>query len=249
MLHPKKVGTLPVAGSDKEKRTNEIKIAIPLLDSIDIKGKTITGDALLTQRGLARYLVEQRQAHYHFTAKGNQKQLLEDIDFFFKSSNNRPAFISDSSCDHGRVETRKIWVTTELNDYLDFPHVGQAFKIERINFNKKTGKETREVAHGLTSKTPDLASAEQVLMDNRGHWCIENSCHYIIDWNYDEDRSRISKGFGPENVTRIRRFAVGLIKSKHVRNVAQKMRQLAFNSRHVLDYLKITGNAHRKCAL
>jgi hypothetical protein len=41
MLHPKKVGTLPVDGSDKEKQTNEIKIAKPLLDPIDIKGKSL----------------------------------------------------------------------------------------------------------------------------------------------------------------------------------------------------------------
>jgi len=79
VLHSKKVGTLPVEGSDKEKQTNEIKIAIPLLDSIDISGKTITADALLTQRKLATYLVEQRNAHYHFTVKANQKQLMEDI--------------------------------------------------------------------------------------------------------------------------------------------------------------------------
>lgn len=244
MLHPKKVGTLPVAGSDKEKQTNEIKIAIPLLDSINIQGKTITADALLTQRRLAQYLVTERSAHYHFTAKGNQKQLLEDIAFFFNSTNRKPDYSACSSCDHGRIETRNIWVTTKLNEYLDFPHVGQAFKVERITYNKKNGKETREMAHGITSKTPDLASAEQILKDNRGHWSIENSCHYIIDWNYDEDRSRISKGYGPENMTRIRRFAVGLIKSKGVRSVAQKMRQLSFNIRSVFDFLKMTGNTH-----
>ncbi len=171
---------------------------------------------------------------------------MEDIAFFFDSTNDKPAFSTCDSCDHGRIETRNIWVTTKLNEYLEFPHVGQAFRVERISYNKKTGKETRVVAHGITSKTPDLASAEQVLQDNRGHWCIENSCHYIIDWNYDEDRSRISKGYGPENITRIRRFAVGLIKSKGVRNVAQKMRQLSFNVRPILDYFKMTLNT--RCA-
>ena len=66
---PKKVGTLPPAGDDEAKRTNEITTAIPLLDAINIKDKTITADALLTQRGLAEYLVGPRKAHYHFTAK------------------------------------------------------------------------------------------------------------------------------------------------------------------------------------
>ncbi|MEN8130295.1 MAG: hypothetical protein ABFS45_08880 [Pseudomonadota bacterium] len=66
--------------------------------------------------------------------------------------------------------------------------------------------------------------------------------HYIIDWNYDEDRSRIRKGHGPENMTRLRRFAIGIIKSKGVRSVAQKMRELTMNPRMVFDYLKMTRN-------
>jgi predicted transposase YbfD/YdcC len=243
VLHPKKVGTLPVEGSDEEKQTNEIKIAIPLLDSIDIEGKTITADALLTQRGLANYLVEQRKAHYHFTVKGNQKHLLEDIAYYFDTLNQEPDHITIDGIDHGRIETRKIWLTTDLNGYLYFPHVGQAFMVERITINKKSGKESKDVAYGVTSKTPDLADAAQVLQDNRGHWSIENSCHYIIDWNYDEDRSRIRTGNGPENITRLRRFAVGIIKSKGVRSVAQKMRQLTQNTRAVFDYLKMTRNS------
>jgi len=242
MLHPKKVGTLPVEGCDKEKQTNEIKIAIPLLDCIDIQGKTITADALLTQREFGIYLVEQRSAHYHFTAKKNQKQLLEDIAFYFKNIDRKPDCSISDNPDHGRIETRNIWVTSILNEYLDFPHVGQAFMIERISYNKKSCKETRVVAYGITSKTPDLASAKQVLRDNRGHWSIENCCHYIIDWNYDEDRSRIAKGYGPENMSRLRRFAIGLIKSKGATNVAQKMRQLTMRPRMVFDYLKMTDN-------
>ncbi len=243
MLHPKKVGTLPVKGSEKEKQTNEIKIAIPLLDSIDIYGKTITADALLTQRNFATYLVEKREAHYHFTVKGNQKRLLEDITFFFEKLEKKEDYASNDSPDHGRIETRKIWVTARLNEYINFPHVGQVFKIERIILNKKSGKESREIAYGVTSKTQEIASAEQILQDNRNHWSIENSCHYIIDWIYDEDRSRISKGYGPENMTRLRRFAVGLLKGKKVCNVTQKMRQLSFNVRAVFDYLKMTQNS------
>ena len=39
----------------------------------------------------------------------------------------------------------------------------------------------------------------------------KNSGHYVIDWNFHEDRSRIRTGNGPANVTRLRRFAVGVI--------------------------------------
>ena len=90
-----------------------------------------------------------------------------------------------------------------------------------------------------------------------GHCCIAPSesqhafhrpsvwgCHYILDWNYDEDRSRIRTGHGPENITRLRRVAIGIIKSnKAVRSVAQKMRQLTRNVRMVFDYLRMTANS------
>ncbi|MBL0732475.1 MAG: ISAs1 family transposase [Desulfosarcina sp.] len=247
MLHPKKVGTIQTGDGGKEKQTNEIKIAIPLLDAIDIEGKTITGDALLTQRQLAEYLVVERKADYHFTVKGNQATLLEDLTFHFGQC-AEPEFVTIDS-GHGRIETRKIWTTTELNDYLKFPYVGQAFAIERERINKKTGAVSSEIAYGVTSCTPEQANAEKVLKTNRNHWCIENSCHYIIDWNFDEDRSRIRTGYGPENMSRLRRFAVGLIKSKGVYSVAQKMRQLAMNPRSVFDYLKMTKNSTGVAAL
>jgi len=245
MLHPKKVGTLPVAGSDIEKQTNEIKIAIPLLDPIDITGKTITADALLTQRAFAVYLVDRRKADYHFTVKDNQKGLLEAITFYFDKTPRLADYCHLSGGEHGRIETRSIWVGSDLNDYVNFPFVRQVFKIERHVFNKKSQKESREVVYGVTSRTAEQASAEAVLHNNRHHWCIENSCHYIIDWNYDEDRSRIRTGYGPENMTRVRRFCVGLLKGRGVDNVAQKMRELMLNVRTVFDYLKMTKNTNR----
>jgi len=90
---------------------------------------------------------------------------------------------------------------------------------------------------------PEQADAKRVLATNRGHWTIENSCHYIIDWNYDEDRSRIRTGYGPENITRLRRFAISVIKLKGVPSVAKKMRQLSRNVRLVFDYLRMTQNS------
>jgi predicted transposase YbfD/YdcC len=217
-------------------------MAIPLLDSLDLKDKDITADALHTQRKFADYLVVKRQAHYHFTVKANQPTLLEDIALMFKDR-KQPDFVMHDPPDHGRIETRNIWTTTALNGYLNFPHVGQAFAIERIAIDKKTGKSSREMAYGITSRSAAQADARRLLEINRGHWTIENSCHYILDWNYDEDRCRIRTGHGPENMTRLRRFPISVIKSKGVRSVAQKMRQLNMNTRLVFDYLRMTINS------
>jgi len=197
---------------------------------------------LLTQRQLAEYLVTKRKAHYHFTVKGNQPGVLQDLELYFRNR-KQPQYIEQSPPDHGRIETRKIWTTTELNNYVDFPYVGQAFVIERHCIEKKSGEYSLEIAYGITSRTPAQAAPQQVLKVNRGHWTIENCCHYVLDWNYDEDRSRIRKGYGPENITRLRRFAIGVIKSKGVRSIAQKMRQLTFNVRLVFDYLRMTENS------
>lgn len=242
MLRPKKVGTLPVKGSDEEKQTNEIKIAIPLLETIDIEGRTITADALLTQRELAQYIVG-RGASYHFTVKLNQRTLHEDIDWYFHKQCRTPDFTSTGNGEHGRIETRSIWTTTALNGYLNFPHVRQVFKIERESISKKTGKVSCEIIYGITSQSEDQSSPEHILTDNRKHWSVE-SCHWMIDWNYDEDRSHIRTGYGPENITRLRRFAIGLLKSKKSKQtIPEMMKKLMWNTRAVFDYLKMTGNS------
>ena len=223
-------------------------MAIPLLEGCDIAGKDVTGDALLTQRALASYLVE-RQAHYHFTVKGNQPALERDIALLF-AKREAADFVEVTPPDHGRIETRRIWCSTALNAYLDFPHVGQVFLIERESIKKKTGEFSREIALGNTSRTPQQASPQRVLAVNRGHWSIE-TVHYIsgwpraIDWNYDEDRSRIRTGFGPENITRLRRFAVGILKSfqRPAQSNAEMMRSLSFRTRLVFDYLRMTKNS------
>jgi predicted transposase YbfD/YdcC len=186
------------------------------LDAIDIENKDITADALHTQWDFAKYIVEERKAHYHLIVKKNQPNLLNDISYYFRDiDKEEPEAVDISSGEHGRIEIRKIWTTCELNGYLGFPHVGQAFAIEREFTDKKTGKiSNHEMAYGITSRKKDEADAERILKVNRGHWVIESSCHYILDWNYDEDRSRIRTGYGPENMTRLRKFAIGIIKSK-----------------------------------
>jgi hypothetical protein len=44
--------------------------------------------------------------------------------------NQDPDHIDNAPPDHGRIEIRKVRTETELNDHLNFPHLGQAFGIE-----------------------------------------------------------------------------------------------------------------------
>jgi predicted transposase YbfD/YdcC len=241
LLHPKKVSALPLEASDEVKQTNEIGMAIPVLEALDIAGKTITADALLTQRKIAQHVVE-RGAHYLFMAKDNQPTLAADIRLHF-AARGEPDFRAPWSLQHGRLETRAIWTSTALNDYLDFPHLGQVLAIERQTIEKKTGERCTEIVYGLTDHSPHSASPQCLLSFNRDHWGIE-AHHYIIDWNWDEDRCRVRTGHGPENLTRLRRFAVGLIKSKSEDSVAATIAKLARRVRRVFDYFLMTGNCN-----
>ncbi|MDX2464916.1 MAG: ISAs1 family transposase [Porticoccus sp.] len=241
MPHPKKVGSLPVKGSDELKQTNEIGMFIPVLDAIDITGKTITGDALLTQRKLAHYVVEERSAHYVFTVKDNQPTLREAISLLF-DKRGKPDYQEPFCLAHGRIESRSIWTSSKLNEYVDFPFGEQVFVIQRNTINKKTDKQSDEVVYGISSHTPDTANAEKLLQYNRLHWGVE-SHHYILDWNWNEDRCTISKEYGPENITRLRRFATGLIQTKSKDSVASTIEKLARSVRLVFDYMRMTKNS------
>jgi predicted transposase YbfD/YdcC len=215
-------------------------MAIPVLETLEITGKTLTADALLTQRKLASYVVE-RGAHYLFTVKDNQPTLAADIRLHF-AERGEPDFREPLTLQHGRLETRAIWTSTALNDYLDFPHVGQVFAIARHTIEKKTGKTSTDVVYGVTDHTPESAEPARLLAFNRDHWGVE-AHHYILDWNWDEDRCTLRTGHGPENITRLRRFAVGLIKSKSDDSVAATIAKLARSVRRVFDYLRMTANS------
>ena len=219
-------------------------MVIPVLEALDLTGKTLTTDALLTPRTRAAYRLE-HDAHDVFTVKDNQPTLLADIRLIFEGR-AQPDFRESLTLAHGRIEQRAIWTTTRLNAYLNFPGVGQAFVIERHTVAKKTGKTSTETVYGLTDHTPDRADAAAILAFNRGHWTIENSCHYILDWNWDEDRCTLRTGHGPANITALRRFAIGAIKAKSRDTVAATLQRLARNVRLVFDYLGMTENSRRR---
>ncbi|MHB1581767.1 MAG: ISAs1 family transposase [Acidithiobacillus sp.] len=203
---------------------------------------SLTAGALLTRRKIAAYILE-HQAHYVFTAKENQPTLCEAIRLIF-ARRAEPDFCLTPYLAHGRIEQRSIWLSTRLNDHLDFPGVGQVFAIQCDITDKRSGDEfSTETAYGLTSHSPQGANAAQVLAYNRGHWSIENGCHYALNWNWDEDRSTIRSGHDPENMTALHRFANGIIHAKSSDSVASTLQRLNRNVRMVFDYLRMTKNA------
>jgi predicted transposase YbfD/YdcC len=92
---------------------------------------------------------------------------------------------------------------------LRFPHVAQAARVERTT-ELSNGKVRHEVVYVITSLAPDRADAKRLLDLLRGHWSIE-AVHYIRDVTYDEDRSRIRTGNGPQIMAALRNLAVAVL--------------------------------------
>src|SRR3954454_24881187 len=97
---------------------------------------------------------------------------------------------------HGRTEIRRLLSTTMLNDYLDWPDVGQVFELERVR--ELPGKVEVEVVYGITSLGRERADAKRLLELVRGHWEIENRLHYVRDETLGEDRCRVRTGSAPQ---------------------------------------------------
>ena len=242
---------------DGEKATNEIGAFIPAMDLVpDIAGRTVTADALLTQTAIASYL-HGRGAEFVFVAKGNQKGLLREIKAHFSSQSPRAADFATRSPqpEHGRIERREIWTSTDPVHRLAFPRVGQVFMIKRTvqkyrcarNGRPATlGRPSVEIVYGITSHTPETAGAEAILAFNRAHWSCER-VHRILDdaatWN--EDGCRVRSGHGPENLTCLRRLAIGLVLGRG-RPVAPTIRELNRNPRLVLDWLRLSRNTQSR---
>jgi hypothetical protein len=114
----------------------------------------VTADALHTQREHADWLVTAKQAAYLLIVKANQPTLHQQL----KALPWRDIPVADETRDrgHGRVETRRLQVTTIAG--LDFPHATQAIRITR-RVRPPTGRRWRTVTvYAVTSLTAAQAS-------------------------------------------------------------------------------------------
>lgn len=117
-------------------KTNEITAFQPLLDTVDLTQMVVTADAMHTQRAHASCLVDERGADYLFIVKANQPNLFTQLDSL--QWDTLPVH-TNKNIGHGRTERRTIRVRPAPEN-IDFPHVAQAFLIERYVTDTKNGK-------------------------------------------------------------------------------------------------------------
>jgi predicted transposase YbfD/YdcC len=223
---------LVLAQEKVSEKSNEITAIPKLLEWLDLRGTTISIDAMGCQYVIANQII-QKQGNYIFSLKGNQGTLCEDVTTYL--SNNELKILDDiSSCKdydkgHGRVETRQSWVTYDVawlrERHPNWSSINSLIRIDSTRETKdKTTCETRYYISSL-KETP-----QKMLCAIRSHWAIENNLHWVLDMSFGEDQSRIRKENAPQVMAIIRHMALNLLqftKDKMKRQSIKRLRKMA----------------------
>lgn len=201
----------------------EIPGAAKLLKLLDLREKVVMGDAMHTQRAVSIQIVE-AGGDYIWFAKGNQPQLEEDIRLWFEpepipipGQGRVPKdfeTVKETSKGHGRLEERTLTVSSQLNDFLDWPYLQQVFQLERRFISLRTGEIQTQVVYGVTSLSREVITPQQLLKKIRAYWGIENGLHYRRDVTLREDRTRMTKGNAGRVMACLNNLVIGLVFSK-----------------------------------
>ena len=228
------VGGLVLGQLNVDLKTNEIPMFSTLLDNIEILGALVTADALHCQKEHAKYLVEQRGAHYLLTVKGNQPTLRKQLAGLPWA--NVPITHTQHDRSHGRVEKRTLKVVTITAGIL-FPHAAQAIQVTRKVRKRNTRKWRTETVYAVTDLAPEQARPHQLATWLRGHWCIENRLHWVRDVTFGEDLSQARTGNGPQVMATLRNLAISLLRLTGVTNIAKALRHHARDTQRPLTLL------------
>lgn len=231
-----------------ESKSNEIPAVRELIKMLDIKEKVLTMDAMHCQKETAELIIE-NGAEYVLQLKGSQGNLYEDVVAMFderfmdindKEENYETYRTIEKS--HGRIEIRTCMVLRGIEyftNYLkEWKGLKSIFAVKREI--EKEGKKTEEISCYISSK---IATAKELMLYTRKHWQVE-SFHWMLDVNYNEDKSRVMNSNSQECLNIIRKFCISILK-KYIENhnvkrkaISSNMRKCALNEDYLVDILK-----------
>jgi predicted transposase YbfD/YdcC len=203
-------------------KSNELTAIPVLLERLavdgGIKGALVTIDAMGCNAAIAK-AIRDAGADYLLAVKANQPTLLGEIELLFRDAEPKTIDKAAPEYDkgHGRIETRTVTVARQadwLNGDRRFPgelRLQDAAAIVRVESRTELKDRCRfETRYYISSRQLSCATAGLAV---RGHWGIENTLHWELDVDFNEDRSRLRKGHGATNMAIVRHLAVNLIQS------------------------------------
>jgi predicted transposase YbfD/YdcC len=214
-----------------EDKSNEITAIPELLRTLDLKGATITIDAMGCQTEIASTIVA-GGGHYVLSVKENQPTLRQDIATTFAEAADerrrsrdeleRPIveMFEETDKEHGRLERRTVKLCRDLRWLTAGERwSGLAFlaEVTRERTVLSTLKTSVETVHYIGSDAK--ASAERAARTIRRHWGIESELHWVLDMAFREDEARHRSHNTAENMATLRHFALNVVKQDGERKV------------------------------
>ena len=223
-------------------KSNEITAIPELLRLVDIQGAIITIDAMGTQKAIAAQIIEGK-ADYVLALKRNQETLHQAVIDYIDEQ-----LEGDLASAQEHVTTEKGHGREEMRTYLQLPAPEKLPGFMRWKGLKsvgvvtsrclRDGKESIEVRYYISSLTVDVKRFARAV---RGHWGIENSCHWSLDLTFREDESRLRERNLRENFAWLNRFALSLFKQHPGRqSLVMKRRSCGWSEAFLMEV--VTGS-------
>jgi predicted transposase YbfD/YdcC len=222
-------------------KTNEITAIPCLIRALNLHGCTVTIDAMGCQKRIAEEVVA-AGADYVFSLKGNQETVHQEVRDFLEGellANKELATFEQVEKDHGRLETRKYWLSDQLDwfeDLAKWEGLRTVGMVEAVRETKQgTATERRFFLSSLPLDAPRFARAV------RGHWGVENQLHWVLDVQMNEDQSRARAGYAAENLATLRRLALNLLKQEKSEKsgIRGKQKIAGWDHRYLLKLLRL----------
>lgn len=219
---------------------------IPLLlerlaASGSLDGALVTIDAIACNPKVTKAIID-AGADYLIAVKANQPGLMDEIARFFEDPDNPPPdHCVDADKGHGRIEARRVAVSTQI-DWLNgerrfpgeyrLPDIAAIVMVETDTFEK--GATTRHRRFYVASRSLTARQAADAI---RGHWAIETSLHWVLDVTFNEDKCRSRTGHGPANMAVVRHFAFNMLRSIEDKRSIKLRRKRAARNNQYLEHI------------
>lgn len=226
-----------------EEKSNEITAIPKLLELLELKGSTVTIDAMGCQKKIAEKIIE-KEADYTLAVKENQSNLYTNIKEYFEwaienkfKDLEKYDHYTKTEKGHGRIEKRNIWITEDVEWFEEkgkWKNLRTLISVERIA--EKSGEISKDTRYFISSKK---ATAKEHLEIIRSHWGIENNLHWVLDVQMNEDACRVRKDNAAENFTIMRHLALAALKKEKTikRGIKAKQKAAGWSNDYLMKLL------------
>jgi len=225
-----------------EEKSNEITAIPKLIQMLDIAGATVTIDAMGCQKEIAKVITD-REAEYVLALKENHPTLSGDVTRFFDEAKATAfadiahAYHETVDGDHGRIETRRYWITSDIEWLGAKASWAKLHSIGMVESCREVGETVQvETRYFLTSLPAQGVRFAQAV---RQHWGVENSLHWVLDVSFQEDACRIRKEKGAQTFAVLRHIALNLLRREphHKRGIKARRKRAGWDRDYLVQVL------------